>query len=98
MRRVEQFSVLLSPVISEKSTDMADRHRTIVFQVDKQATKSQVKEAVEKIFEVKVEKVGVVNVPGKVKRFKGHKGQRSSTKKAYVVLKAGHDINFAELN
>ncbi len=92
-----QFTVLLAPIISEKSTDLGDRLRTVVFRVDPMATKGQIRDAVEELFEVKVDKVGTVRISGKVKRFKGHLGKRASIKKAYVVLQKGHDINFSEL-
>lgn len=92
------FTVLMAPIISEKSTDVGDRHRTVVFRVDPMATKGQIRDAVEKLFEVKVAKVGIVRINGKVKRFQGHLGRRASIKKAYVMLQKGHDINFSELH
>lgn len=99
MRREDKYlKTILAPVISEKSTEIADRDRTVVFRVDPKANKFDIREAVEKIFEVKVESVGVVRSDGKVKRFKGKLGSRKATKKAYVRLQKGHDINFSELN
>jgi len=88
-------SVLQAPVISEKSTVAAEKNNRFVFKVQKQATKKQVKSAVEVMFNVEVDSVQVLNVKGKQKRFGGSLGQRSDWKKAYVKLKPGHDIDFS---
>lgn len=90
------FQILVAPVISEKSTRLADKHGQVVFKVIPSATKSEVKQAVEKAFDVKVETVQVVNMRGKIKRFGRTPGVRSNWKKAYVRLKEGYDIDFAE--
>ncbi len=90
------FQILVAPVISEKSTRLADKHGQVVFKVIPSATKSEVRKAVEKVFKVEVESVQVVNVRGKIKRFGRTPGARSNWKKAYVRLKEGHDIDFAE--
>jgi large subunit ribosomal protein L23 len=87
--------VLEAPVISEKSSIVAERDKQIVFKVQKNATKKQVKSAVEAMFNVEVDAVRVLNVKGKQKRFGRSLGQRSDWKKAYVKLKDGHDIEFA---
>ena len=87
--------VLEAPVISEKSTIVAEKDKQIVFKVQRNATKKQVKSAVEAMFNVEVDAVRVLNVKGKQKRFGRSLGQRSDWKKAYVKLKAGHDIEFA---
>lgn len=87
--------VLEAPVISEKSSIVAERDKQIVFKVQKNATKKQVKSAVEAMFNVEVDAVRVLNVKGKQKRFGRSLGQRSDWKKAYVKLKEGHDIEFA---
>ncbi len=87
--------VLQAPVISEKSTVAADKENRFVFKITKQATKQEVKKAVESLFGVEVESVHVLNVKGKNKRFGRTLGKRSDWKKAYVKLKPGHDINFA---
>jgi len=87
--------VLEAPIISEKSTIAAEKDHRFVFKVKKQATKKQVKNAVEAMFSVEVDSVHVLNVKGKQKRFGNTNGQRSDWKKAYVKLKPGHDINFA---
>jgi large subunit ribosomal protein L23 len=75
---------------------LADKHGQVVFKVIPSATKSEVKQAVEKAFDVEVESVQVVNMRGKIKRFGRTPGVRSNWKKAYVRLKEGHDIDFAE--
>ncbi|MDP1614395.1 MAG: 50S ribosomal protein L23 [Methylococcales bacterium] len=87
--------VLQAPIISEKSTSAAEKNRQFVFKVQKQATKKQVKSAVEVMFNVEVDSVNVLNVKGKQKRFGRSLGQRSDWKKAYVKLKPGHDIEFS---
>jgi large subunit ribosomal protein L23 len=86
--------VLLGPHVSEKSTVAADSNRQVVFRVRTDATKRDIKQAVEMLFEVKVDGVTVVRVPGKAKRFGAVRGRRSSWKKAYVRLAPGHDIDF----
>jgi large subunit ribosomal protein L23 len=91
------YQVILRPVISEKSTVAADKHHQIVFAVLPDATKHEIRNAVEKLFEVKVDHVQVVNVRGKVKRLGRAPGKRSNWKKAYVRLQEGHDIDFLGL-
>ncbi|MDO9104676.1 MAG: 50S ribosomal protein L23 [Methylovulum sp.] len=87
--------IIQAPIISEKSTTAAEKNRQFVFKVQKQATKKQVKSAVEVMFSVEVDSVQVLNVKGKQKRFGRSLGQRSDWKKAYVKLKLGHDIDFS---
>jgi len=89
------YQVLLAPIVSEKSTRLADRHRQVTFEVRTDANKQEVKAAVEKAFEVEVESVKIVNVRGKIKNFGRTPGQRRNWKKAYVRLKEGFDIDFA---
>ncbi len=89
------FQILLAPIVSEKSTRLADINRQVTFEVRTDASKQEVKAAVEKAFEVEVESVQIVNVRGKIKRFGRSPGQRRSWKKAYVRLKEGFDIDFA---
>ncbi|WOV91673.1 MAG: 50S ribosomal protein L23 [Candidatus Zeuxoniibacter abyssi] len=91
------MSIVTAPVVSEKSTEFADKRRTVVFRVLPDARKDEIKRAVEKMFEVKVEKVRVICVRGKAVSRMGHTGVRASWKKAYVRLAQGSDINFAEL-
>lgn len=88
-------SVLESPIISEKSTTAAENFNQFVFKVKKNATKKQVKSAVELMFNVEVDSVHVLNVKGKIKRAGKVIGKRSDWKKAYVKLKSGHDIEFS---
>lgn len=88
-------TVLRAPIISEKSTLRAEADKIIVFKVLKQATKKQIKDAVELMFNVEVDNVNVLNVQGKQKRFGRTLGKKSDWKKAYVKLKPGHDINFS---
>ena len=91
-------AILRAPVISEKSTEAGEKHRIAVFRVLPDATKTEIRRAVEKMFEVKVDKVRVVNAHGRSTRFRGRfLGRRSGWRKAYVRLAAGEDINFAEL-
>ena len=90
------MTVLLAPVVSEKGTFIADKHNQVVFRVMQNATKPEVKAAVELMFKVEVESVKVANVKGKEKRFGRFLGRRNHWKKAYVCLKAGQEINFAE--
>lgn len=89
------MTVLLAPVISEKGTFIADKHEQVIFRVQPDATKPEIKAAVELMFKVEVESVQVSNVKGKEKRFGRFIGRRSNWKKAYVSLKAGQEINFA---
>jgi len=88
--------ILLAPVISEKSTFIADKHEQVIFRVVSDATKPEIKAAVELMFKAQVESGQVANVHGKEKRFGRFVGRRSSWKKAYVCLKAGQEISFAE--
>ena len=87
--------VLLAPVISEKSTQVAELHNQVIFEVARDATKPEIKAAVELLFKTQVEDVQVVNAKGKKKRFGRFTGRRNHSKKAYVTLKQGQEINFA---
>lgn len=89
------MTVLLAPVVSEKGTFIADKHEQVIFRVMQDATKPEVKAAVELMFKVEVESVQIANVRGKEKRFGRFMGRRRNWKKAYVCLKAGQQINFA---
>ena len=86
--------VLLSPHVSEKTTRLGDSSNQVVFKVLRDARKAEIKRAVEKLFNVKVDSVQVVNVKGKRKGFMRSPGRRSDWKKAYVRLQEGHDIDF----
>ncbi|MET0072330.1 MAG: 50S ribosomal protein L23 [Candidatus Thiodiazotropha sp.] len=95
MNNERLMKVLLSPVVSEKSSVVADSNQQYTFRVATDATKREIAKAVEKLFEVEVERVQVVNCKGKQKRFGQVMGRRSDWKKAYVRLKPGNDIDFA---
>jgi large subunit ribosomal protein L23 len=88
------MQVLLGPHVSEKATALADGSRQVVFKVRSDATKTDVRKAVELLFEVKVAGVAVIRMPAKTKRFGAGSGRRQAWKKAYVRLAPGHDINF----
>jgi large subunit ribosomal protein L23 len=94
------MTVLLAPVVSEKGTYIADKHQQVIFRVMPNATKPEVKAAVELMFgkkdkPIEVMSVQIVNVKGKKKRFGQFTGRRRNWKKAYVCLKPGQEINFA---
>ncbi|MEW8204207.1 MAG: 50S ribosomal protein L23 [Candidatus Thiodiazotropha endolucinida] len=95
MNNERLMKVLLSPVVSEKSSVVADANQQYTFRVATDATKREIAQAVEKLFEVEVERVQVVNCKGKTKHFGQINGKRSDWKKAYVRLKPGNDIDFA---
>ncbi|MDA0275489.1 MAG: 50S ribosomal protein L23 [Proteobacteria bacterium] len=88
------MNVVLAPVVSEKSTRVADKDRQYVFRVADAATKPEIKAAVELLFKTKVDSVTVSRVKGKKKRFGRFMGRRGNWKKAYVRLAAGQEINF----
>ena len=90
------MQVLLAPQISEKATYVADKHEQIIFRVAPDATKPEVKAAVELLFKVEVNSVQIANVKGKQKKFGRFMGKRKGWKKAYVCLKAGQEINFVD--
>jgi large subunit ribosomal protein L23 len=90
------MTLLLAPVISEKGTHIADKFEQVVFRVAQNATKPEVKAAVELMFKVQVEGVQISNVRGKQKRFGQYTGRRRNWKKAYVSLMPGQEINFAQ--
>lgn len=94
MNQERLMKVLLAPIISEKSTDMAERNNQVAFRVVPDATKPEIKAAVELMFKVQVESVRVLNAKGKAKRFGRSEGRRRNTRKAYVSLAEGQEINF----
>ena len=95
MNNERLMRILVGPVVSEKSANAADSARQYVFEVLKDSTKREIAGAVEMMFEVKVDKVQVVNQKGKSKRFGRFNGRRSDWKKAYVKLQAGQEIELA---
>lgn len=92
MKTEDLYEILRAPVITEKST-LAGEHNQVVFRVPLEATKPQVKEAVETLFKVQVKAVNTLRHKGKIKRFRGLVGKRSDTKKAIVTLAEGHSID-----
>ncbi len=88
------MTVLVGPHVSEKASIVAEKNNQICFKVRRDSTKKEIARAVEMMFEVKVEKVQVSNVRGKIKRFGQTLGKRADWKKAYVTLAEGHDIEF----
>ena len=88
----EHYDLIKKPVITEKAT-LASEHNVVVFQVAMDATKPQVKEAVEAVFGVTVKAVNTTITKGKAKKFRGRAGERSDKKKAYVTLEAGNTID-----
>ncbi len=94
MNENKLMKVLLSPIVSEKSTRLADKHNQFAFKVLTVASKPEIRKAVELMFDVKVKSVQVSNMNGKVKRTGNTIGRRVNWKKAYVTLHEGHDIDF----
>lgn len=95
MRAVDQ-SVILRPVITEKSTRQREKQNKVTFEVKQDAEKHAIKRAVERMFEVKVEKVNVQHRPGKMRRVRFREGLTRETKRAVVTLAAGSKIEFFE--
>ena len=92
MSAFKHYDTIIKPVITEKATLLSE-HNKVVFRVPLDATKDQVKEAVEKLFNVKVGAVNTIRHKGKTKLFRGQEGKRSDTKKAIVTLLAGYSID-----
>lgn len=92
MNEAELYDVILAPIITEKAT-MASEHNQVVFKVRKNATKPQIQEAVERLFNVKVKAVNTLIREGKRKRFRGFMGKQNDMKKAIVTLEDGHSID-----
>jgi len=92
------MQVLVAPVVTEKATQLAEKSGQVAFRVVPDATKPEIKAAVELLFKVEVESVQVLNRKGKAKRFGRFMGRRRNERKAYVALKDGQEINFAEVN
>jgi large subunit ribosomal protein L23 len=94
MNQERVMQVLLAPHVSEKTTIAADQDNQYVFRVAVDASKPEIRKAVETLFEVQVDKVRVLNNKGKTKRFGQRMGRRKDWKKAYVTLKSGQEIDF----
>jgi large subunit ribosomal protein L23 len=86
------YEVIRGPIITEKSTDLKDAHRTVCFRVAREATKTEVRKAVEQMFSVKVASVRTAVVRGKVKRYGRFEGKRPDWKKAFVTLREGEKM------
>lgn len=95
MNQERLYKIILGPVVSEKAAILGEQSSQVVFKVAADAKKPEVKAAVEKLFEVKVRDVRMLNVKGKTKRTRHGVGVRSDWKKAYVRLEQGQDIDFA---
>ena len=94
MNKERLMQILQGPLVSEKSTNIADTANQFVFRVSYNASKPEIRKAVELMFNVKVDQVRVVNIKGKRKRFGAIMGMRNGVRKAYVKLQQGYDINF----
>lgn len=94
MNQERIYKVLLGPLVSEKATMAAELNNQIVFKVSSDATKPEIKAAVEQLFSVNVAGVQTVNIKGKTKRGKNGMGKRNDIHKAYVTLQEGQDIDF----
>ena len=92
--KIRDYDILVSPVVTEKSTRILENNQ-VIFKVSTNATKSQIKNAVEALYSVKVTKVNTINIKGKNKIFRGVKGKRSSIKKAIVSLAEGQSIDLS---
>ncbi|MDR2165021.1 MAG: 50S ribosomal protein L23 [Zoogloeaceae bacterium] len=90
------MQVLLAPQVSEKATRVADKSNQVIFRVVSDATKPEIKAAIELLFKVNVESVQVSSVKGKIKRFRQKPGVRKGWKKAFVSIEAGQELNFVE--
>ena len=90
----KSLQAVLAPQVTEKATMVADKYNQIAFKVKKDATKKEVKEAIELMFKVEVTAVNILNMNGKTKRSGRLMGKRNDWKKAYISLKAGQEINF----
>jgi large subunit ribosomal protein L23 len=94
------LQVIIAPQVSEKATYIAEKHNHVIFRVAQDATKSEVKAAVELIWKpqnIQVKSVQIANVKGKKKRFGRFIGRRSNWKKAYVSIQSGQEINFSDI-
>ena len=94
MNQERIYKVLMGPHVSEKATMLAESNNQVVFKVAADATKPEIKAAVEQLFDVKVASVQVVNIKGKIKRTRYGMGKRNDVRKAYVRLQDGQDIDF----
>ncbi len=96
MNQERLMTVLVAPIVSEKATIIAEKNGQVAFRVLQDATRDEIRAAVELLFKVQVDSVQVLNQKGKQKRFGRYNGRRRNVRKAYVNLKPGQEINFAE--
>ncbi len=96
MNQERLMTVLIAPIVSEKATMIAEKNEQVAFRVLQDASKDEIRAAVELLFKVQVESVQVLNQRGKAKRTGRTNGRRRNVRKAYVSLKPGQEINFAE--
>lgn len=96
LAEISALKLVLAPVVSEKSTMMGEKYNQVAFKVAGDATKAQVKAAIEAFFKVEVAAVNMVNLKGKTRRFGRSVGRRQDSRKAYITLAPGQEINFAE--
>ena len=89
------MQVLVAPIVSEKATMVAEQTNAVLFKVLRDASKPEIKAAVEMMFKVEVQGVSVLNQKGKAKRFGKSMGRRDHVRKAYVTLKPGQELNFS---
>ena len=92
------MQIILAPIVTEKATFVAEKNNQVAFRVIADATKPEIKAAVELLFKVQVDAVQFLNRKGKAKRFGRFVGRRRNERKAYVSLKEGQEINLAEVN
>lgn len=97
MSQERMLDIIIAPYISEKTSLVGDKNNQYVFKVMKDATKTEIKQAIEKLFSVNVDKVRVMNVKPKTRRTRHGMGKRPGWKKAYVCLSKGHDIDFTKV-
>lgn len=95
MKKVDLYNVLIAPIVTEKSNTVAEKRDQVVFKVLPQATKKDILEAFELVFNAKVANVAVLNVKGKAKRFGRFTGRRADWKKAYISLIPGQSFDLA---
>lgn len=92
------MQIILAPIVTEKATFVAEKNQQVAFRVVGNATKPEIKAAVELLFKVEVESVQVLNTKGKEKRFGRFMGRRRNERKAYISLKDGQELDFTEMN
>ena len=95
MKKIDLYKVLISPIVTEKNTNLTEKQEQVVFKVLKQATKEDIKLAFEQAFDVKVATVRVNILKGKAKKFGRHAGKRADVKKAYIKLQPGQDFDLS---